>query len=67
MKKVYYDVCGANGCAAIFPKEIEVIPAGTTLYSMNVKNKNMEYQKYADVYDLRFIFDDDIPQISFYT
>ena len=64
---VYYDMCESNGCAAILPREIEVVPAGTTLCSMSARAKNAEYQKYADIYDLRFIFDDDIPQISFYT
>jgi len=67
MKKVYYDMCESNGYAAIFPREIELVPAGAKLHSMPVNVKNAEYQKYADIYDLRFIFDDDIPQIGFYT
>lgn len=67
MKKVYYDVCESNGCVAIFPSEIKAVPAGTTLCPMSARDKNVEYQRYADMYDLRFIFDDDIPQISFYT
>ncbi len=67
MKKVYWDTLESKGCAAILAKDVEVVPAGTTLYSMSVKNKNAEYQKYADAYDLRFIFDDDIPQVDFYT
>lgn len=67
MKKVYYDVCEGNECAAIFSSKIKAVPAGTTLYPMSARDKNSEYQRYADVYDLKFIFDDDIPQISFYT
>lgn len=67
MKKVYYDMCDNNGCAAIMPREIEAVPAGTTLYPMRARSKNAEYQKYADIYDLRFVFNDDIPQINFYT
>jgi len=67
MEKAYYDMCESNGCAAIFPREIELVPAGTTLNIMRAKARNAEYQKYEDIYDLRFIFDDDIPQISFYT
>ena len=34
---------------------------------MSTGEKNAECQRYADIYDWRFIFDDDIPQISFYT
>ena len=64
---VYYDMCESNGYALIFPREIEVVPAGTTLYAMSRRNMNAEYQRYADIYDLKFIFDDDIPQISFFT
>lgn len=67
MKKVYCDMLESKGCIAVFAKDVEVVPAGATLYSMSVKDKNAEYQKYADIYDLRFIFDDDIPQIDFYT
>jgi hypothetical protein len=60
-------MCESNGCALIFPREIEVVPAGTTLNSMSARAKNAEYQRYADIYDLKFIFDDDIPQIGFFT
>lgn len=48
------------------PQRIQKL-LGTTLYPMSVKDKNTEYQRYADTYDLKFIFDDDIPQIDFYT
>ena len=29
--------------------------------------KNENYQQYADEYDIHFIFDDNIPKLSFYT
>ncbi len=66
MKKVYWDMLENKECIAVFAADTEVVPAGATLYSMSVKEKNAEYQKYADAYDLRFIFDDDIPLIDFY-
>ncbi len=70
MKKLYWDVSESEGCIGyigVSAKDTEVVSAGTTLYPMSVKDKNTEYQRYADTYDLKFIFDDDIPQIGFYT
>ena len=34
---------------------------------MEVSNKNDEYQRYADAYDIQFIFDDCVPKLRFYT
>lgn len=34
---------------------------------MDVTDKNQEYQRYAKDYDIQFIFDDNIPNIEFYT
>ncbi|WP_245975473.1 hypothetical protein [Oceanobacillus chungangensis] len=34
---------------------------------MSVYHKNEEYQKYANDYDIQFIFDDDIPHLEFNT
>ena len=67
MKKVYLDQTQVHECMAIFIKDVEIIHAGTTIYSMPVKDKNSEYERFADEYDIHFIFDDDIPQIDFYT
>lgn len=67
MKKLYLDRTEDNGCTGVFVKDTEIIPAGTTIYSMPVTDKNSEYQRYADEYDIHFIFDDDIPCIDFYT
>lgn len=68
MRKVYVDRTELNG-GAIFvnSKDTEFILAGTSIYSMSVYHKNEEYQKYADDYDIHFIFDDDIPHLEFYT
>lgn len=66
MKKIYFDKA-ENPCTSVFVKGAEVIPAGSTIYGMPVKEKNAEYERIADKYDIHFIFDDDIPQIDFYT
>ena len=67
MKKVYFDETEAHECMSLFIKDVEIIHAGTTVYSMPATHKNSEYKKFADEYDIHFIFDDDIPQINFYT
>lgn len=66
MKKLYYDKTENTDCVSIFVKDAEVIPAGTTVSSMGIKNKNKEYQKFSEEYDINFIFDDNIPEIDFY-
>lgn len=67
MEKLYIDAVSSKDCTAIFIRDVEVIFAGTTVYSMPVAEKNEEYQRYADEYDIHFLFDDDIPVIDFYT
>ncbi|WP_195989443.1 hypothetical protein [Clostridium sp. D53t1_180928_C8] len=67
MNKVYLDVTKRENCLAIFIEDTEVIKSGTTVYHMNSNDKNETYQQYADEYDIHFIFDDNIPKVSFYT
>ena len=67
MRKVYLDRTEFTGAIYVFSKDTEIRQAGTTIYSMSVNNKNEEYQKYANDYDIQFIFDDDIPHLEFYT
>ena len=67
MRKVYLDKTEIYDYIGVFVKDAEVIPTGTTIYYMGTKHKNEEYQKYADDYDIHFIFDDDIPVLAFYT
>lgn len=55
-----------NTCTSIFTKDIKLIPAGTTVYAMPVSDKNTEYDQFADDYDIHFIFEDNVPEISFY-
>ena len=64
MNKVYVDVTELDKCVCIAVKDKEVIKAGNTVYSMS---SNENYQQYADNYDIHFILDDDIPELSFYT
>lgn len=67
MNKVYLDMTKRANCPAIWIKDTEVITSGTTVYHMNSNDKNETYQQYADEYDIYFIFDDNIPKVSFYT
>lgn len=67
MKKVYLDKTDAKLCMSVFVRDAEVIAAGTTVYAMSAKHENSEYQRYADEYDIHFIFDDNVPNINFYT
>ncbi|MBO5284029.1 MAG: hypothetical protein J6B43_13060 [Lachnospiraceae bacterium] len=64
-KKVYLDRTGGEA-AAVFLHDAEVIPAGTTIYSMPVKERNTEYDRWAEAYDIHFIFEDRKPEAPFY-
>lgn len=55
-----------NGISIII-KGTDIIAAGNTVYPMQIKDKNEEYQKIAEKYDVHFIFDDNVPQLDFYT
>ncbi|MBU9728743.1 hypothetical protein [Diplocloster modestus] len=67
MRKIYIDKTEEVSCTAVYMRDTEIIQAGTTIYSMPVKDKNAEYQKFADKYDIHFIFEDSLPEIDFYT
>lgn len=67
-KKLYFDMTDpANSGTAVMVKGAEVIPVGTTVYSMPVSDKNPEYDRLASDWDIHFIFDDAVPEIVFYT
>lgn len=66
IKKVYWDVTERPGSIGIIGQDIEMIPAGATVSAMSIREKNTDYQIFADQHDIRFIFDDDIPSIDFY-
>lgn len=65
MRKVYLDRKELPGAVNI--EDTEIISAGTTIFSMSVNDRNEEYQRYANNYDIQFIFDDNIPNIEFFT
>lgn len=67
MKKIYLDKTKVTTCTSVFASGYEVVWAGAVITSMPVKYKGKEYQRYADTYDIQFIFDDDIPILDFYT
>ena len=69
MNKVYLDVTKSKNCPAICvnTKDTEVIKAGTTVYYIDSNDKNETYKQYADEYDIHFIFDDNVVEVSFYT
>ena len=69
MNKLYLDVSKRENYPAISIgiKDTEVITSGSTVYHMDSNDKNETYQQYADEYDIHFIFDDNIPKVSFYT
>lgn len=67
MRKIYLDRTAIPGGLIVNLEDTEIISAGTTIYSMGVHNRNEEYQRYANDYDIQFIFDDDIPSLEFFT
>lgn len=67
MKKIYLDMTEATMCIGAVVADAEVVPAGAVVSSMSVKHKNDEYERYAQEYDIHFIFDDNVPVVDFYT
>ncbi|MFD1608598.1 hypothetical protein [Oceanobacillus luteolus] len=67
MRKIYLDRTAFSGAVFINLEDTEVISAGTTINQMGVHNRNEEYQRYANDYDIQFIFEDDIPNLEFFT
>lgn len=59
-----------SGCIAIYAKAeegkpIEIVQAGTTIYSMPIKDRK-DYLMIEEKSGVFFIFDDCIPQVDFY-
>ncbi|MFA9378360.1 MAG: hypothetical protein ACERKZ_16695 [Lachnotalea sp.] len=68
MKKIFVDATEAvEETVALFIEGAECVLTGTTINSMSIKEKNDEYERFAQEYDINFIFDDEIPEIDFYT
>ncbi|QVY62112.1 hypothetical protein [Cytobacillus gottheilii] len=67
MRKIYLDRTAFSEAIGVNVEDTEIISAGTTIYSMGVHGRNEEYQRYANDYDIQFIFDDDIPHLELFT
>ena len=66
MEKLYLDRTEISDNMAIIVRKAEIIETGTTIYSMSVREDNELYRKFAEEYDIHFIFDDRIPVVDFY-
>ena len=64
---LYLDRTKMKTCTSVFLKDTEIISAGAIVYAMPIKDKNEEYQRFAEEYDIHFIFEDHVPGIDFYT
>ena len=67
MKKIYYNTTQSSKCFGIIMEDAEIVLAGTPIYSMPIELKNEEYEEFAKEYDIHFIFEDNLPNIDFYT
>lgn len=67
MKKLYIDKTELKECTSVWVKDAEINWADAVIYSMSVRHKNSEYQRFADNYDIHFIFDDNVLALNFYT
>ena len=67
MRKVYLDTVSTNRCIGVLLEDAEIVLAGAPIYAMPVNLKNSEYQRFAEEYDIHFIFRDAVPQVDFYT
>lgn len=67
----YMDMTKAEGCFGVIPENGETIVfTGVSINSMPISVKRKEGKLYADFaekYGIHFIFDDDIPDINFYS
>ncbi len=67
LKKVYMDRTENNECISLFSHDLEIVCAGTTITSMPQSDYCEEYKRFADEYDIKFIFDNYVPTVDFYT
>ena len=67
MRKVYLDTTQADMCIGVCVNDAEVVLAGTPVNAMSVKHKNSEYLRFAEEYDIQFIFADNVPKVDFYS
>lgn len=65
MRKVYLD-CTAGEAISVYIRDTEVIPAGTTIYSISSRCRNAEYDRWGQEYGISFIFDDMQVEVPFF-
>ena len=69
MDSVYYDIDEFEkifSSTSFIWQNAKPIPAGISIFSMPDTEKNKKWKSFADMYDIRFIFDDNIPEVDFY-
>ena len=69
METVYYDIDEFEKefpTTSIVLKNVKPIPAGTSIFSMPDVAKTQKWKSFADMYDIHFIYDNDMPDVNFY-
>lgn len=67
METRYLDITLFAGNFGFFSTAYTIIPAGTKITAMPTHDKNTEYERYANDYDIHFIFEDNLPTLNIYT
>jgi hypothetical protein len=66
MQEIRYVDATQFECNAVFCKDYELIFAGTTISSMPEPYNDDTYMLLADIYDIKFIFEGNVPVVNFY-
>ena len=66
MEEIRYVDATQLQCNAVFCKDYELIFAGTTISTMPDSYKDNAYIMLADLYDIRFIYESNVPVVDFY-
>lgn len=65
MKKLYLD-CTEGEVVSVYVRDAEVIPAGTTVYTMPLRERGPAYDRWGKEYGIYFLFEDMEVEIPFY-
>ncbi len=65
MKKLYLD-CTEGEVVSVYVRDAEVIPAGTTVYTMPLRERGHAYDRWGKEYGIYFLFEDMEVEIPFY-
>lgn len=66
-EKSLLDTTQVDMCIGICVNDPEVVLAEIPVNAMTVKHKNREYLRFAEEYDIQFIFADNVPKEDFYS